>query len=391
MLERIKVCFTESIQTQIAAAEALPDAISRAAMTLVQSLLNGNKILCCGNGTSAANAQHFAASMINRFETERPSLPAIALNTDNVVLTAIANDRLHDEIYAKQVRALGHAGDVLLAISTRGNSRDIVKAVEAAVTRDMTIVALTGYDGGELAGLLGPQDVEIRIPSHRSARIQEMHMLTVNCLCDLIDNTLFPHQDDEGVLMKALSTLAVLMSALLLQGCIAAAVVGTAAVGTKAATDPRTVGTQVDDGTLELRVNSALSKDEQIKKEARINVTAYQGKVLLAGQAPNLELASRAKQIAMGVEGTTEVFNEVRQGKPIGLGDASSDTWITTKVRSQLLGSDQVKSSNVKVTTENGEVFLLGLVTDREGKAAADIASRVSGVKHVTTAFTYIK
>ncbi len=190
MLERIKVCFTESIQTQIAAAEALPDAISRAAMTLVQSLLNGNKILCCGNGTSAANAQHFAASMINRFET------AIALNADNVVLTAIANDRLHEEVYAKQVRALGHGGDVLLAISTRGNSRDIVKAVEAAVTRDMTIVALTGYDGGELAGLLGPHDVEIRIPSHRSARIQEMHMLTVNCLCDLIDNTLFPHQDD---------------------------------------------------------------------------------------------------------------------------------------------------------------------------------------------------
>mgnify|MGYP000996661556 CR=1 FL=1 len=391
MLERIKVCFTESIQTQIAAAEALPDAISRAAMTLVQSLLNGNKILCCGNGTSAANAQHFAASMINRFETERPSLPAIALNTDNVVLTAIANDRLHDEIYAKQVRALGHAGDVLLAISTRGNSRDIVKAVEAAVTRDMTIVALTGYDGGELAGLLGPQDVEIRIPSHRSARIQEMHMLTVNCLCDLIDNTLFPHQEVFGVFMKGLSSVAVLMCALLLQGCIAAAVVGTAAVGTKAATDPRSVGTQVDDGTLELRVNSALSKDEQIKKEARINVTAYQGKVLLTGQSPNTELSSRAKQIAMGVEGTTEVFNEIRQGQPISLGTASSDTWITTKVRSQLLGSDQVKSSNVKVTTENGEVFLLGLVTDREGKAAADIASRVSGVKHVTTAFTYIK
>ena len=142
--------------------------------------------------------------------------------------------------------------------------------------------------------------------------------------------------------MKVLSALAVVMSALLLQGCIAAAVVGTAAVGTKAATDPRTVGT-------------------------------------------------RAKQIAMGVEGTAEVFNEIRQGQPIGLGTASSDTWITTKVRSQLLGTDQVKSSNVKVTTENGEVFLLGLVTEREGKAAADIASRVSGVKHVTTAFTYIK
>ena len=191
--------------------------------------------------------------------------------------------------------------------------------------------------------------------------------------------------------MKAFTPLAVLISALLLQGCVGAVVVGSAAVGTKAATDPRTVGTQVDDSTLELRVNSALSKDEQIKKEARINVTAYQGKVLLTGQSPSTDLASRAKQIAVGVEGTTEVFNEVRQGQPIGLGTASSDTWITTKVRSQLLGSDQVKSSNVKVTTENGEVFLMGLVTAREGQAAADIASRVSGVKHVTTAFTLLK
>jgi len=191
--------------------------------------------------------------------------------------------------------------------------------------------------------------------------------------------------------MKAFSPLAVLISALLLQGCVGAVVVGSAAVGTKAATDPRTVGTQVDDGTLELRVNSALSKDQQIKKEARINVTAYQGKVLLTGQAPTADLASRAKQIAVGVEGATEVFNEIRQGQPIGLGTASSDTWITTKVRSQLLGSDQVKSSNVKVTTENGEVFLMGLVTEREGRAAADIASRVSGVKHVTTAFTPLK
>lgn len=196
MLDRIKACFTESIQIQIAAAEALPDAIAHAATLLVKALLNGNKILCCGNGTSAANAQHFAAMMINRFDTERPSLPAIALSADSVVLTAITNDRLPDEVYAKQVRALGHSGDVLLVISTRGNSRDIVKAIEAAVTRDMTIVALTGYDGGELAGLLGEEDVEIRIPSHNNARIQEMHMLTVNCLCDLMDNTLFPQQDN---------------------------------------------------------------------------------------------------------------------------------------------------------------------------------------------------
>lgn len=191
--------------------------------------------------------------------------------------------------------------------------------------------------------------------------------------------------------MKLKATFAVLSSALLLQGCIAGVVVGSAAVATKTATDPRSIGTQVDDGTLEARVESALSKDQQLKKDARVVATAYQGKVLLTGQSPNADLTARAKQIAMGVEGTTEVYNEIRQGTPVSLSTASSDTWITTKVRSQLLTSDTVKSSNVKVTTENGEVFLLGLVTQQEGQSAAQIASQVSGVKHVTTAFTYVK
>lgn len=191
--------------------------------------------------------------------------------------------------------------------------------------------------------------------------------------------------------MKLKATFAVLSSALLLQGCIAGVVVGSAAVATKTATDPRSVGTQVDDGTLEARVESALSKDQQLKKDARVVATAYQGKVLLTGQSPNADLTARAKQIAMGVEGTTEVYNEIRQGTPVSLSTASSDTWITTKVRSQLLTSDTVKSSNVKATTENGEVFLLGLVTQQEGQSAAQIASQVSGVKHVTTAFTYVK
>ncbi|WP_017349655.1 division/outer membrane stress-associated lipid-binding lipoprotein [Pantoea sp. A4] len=190
--------------------------------------------------------------------------------------------------------------------------------------------------------------------------------------------------------MKALNAVAILLCAMMLQGCIAV-VAGGAAVATKTATDPRTVGTQVDDGTLELRVSNALGKDQQLKQQANISVTAYQGKVLLTGQAPDSSLSGRAKQIAMGVDGATEVYNEVRIGPKASLGTASSDTWITTKVRSQLLGSDQVKSSNVKVTTQNGEVFLMGLVTNEEARAAADIASRVSGVKHVTTAFTTLK
>jgi osmotically-inducible protein OsmY len=191
--------------------------------------------------------------------------------------------------------------------------------------------------------------------------------------------------------MKVSLPFALLFTALLLQGCVGAVVVGSAAVATKTATDPRTVGTQVDDGTLEARVANALSKDAQLKKEARVLATAYQGKVLLTGQAPSPELAARAKQITVGVDGATDVYNEIRQGQPISLGRASLDTWITTKLRSQLLTSDAVKSSNVKVTTENGEVFLLGLVTAAEGKSAAQIASQVSGVKHVTTAFTFIK
>ncbi|MEJ2763936.1 phosphoheptose isomerase [Photobacterium sp. MCCC 1A19761] len=195
MLESIKESFTENIQTQIAAAEALPDAIAQAAQLMVQSLLNGNKILCCGNGGSAANAQHFASCLINRFETERPSLPALALTADTTTLTAVANDYHHDEVFSKQVRALGQTGDILFVLSTSGNSKNIIKAMEAALTRDMTIVALTGKDGGEMAGLLGVQDVEIRIPSQRTARIQEGHLLTVHCLCDLIDKVLFPQHE----------------------------------------------------------------------------------------------------------------------------------------------------------------------------------------------------
>ncbi|SUP87651.1 hemolysin [Yersinia pseudotuberculosis] len=191
--------------------------------------------------------------------------------------------------------------------------------------------------------------------------------------------------------MKVGYIFAMLFSTLLLQGCVGAVVVGSAAVATKTATDPRTIGTQVDDGTLEARVVNALSKDKEIKSQTRFVVTAYQGKVLLTGQTPSAELSNRAKQIASGVDGATEVYNEMRLGKPVDLSTASMDTWITTKVRSQLLTSDSVKSSNVKVTTENGEVFLLGLVTQQEAQSAAQIASKVSGVKHVTTTFTIVK
>ncbi|MGF1772970.1 phosphoheptose isomerase [Vibrio maritimus] len=196
MRDSIKESFTESIQIQIAAAEALPDAITHAAQAMVATLLNGNKILCCGNGGSASNAQQFVSCLLNRFETERPSLPAMTLTADSTTMTAVANDYNFEDIFAKQVRAFGQTNDILLAISTSGNSKNVIKAMEAAVTRDMTIIAFTGKDGGEMAGLLGENDVEIRIPSQRTSRIHEVHMVTLHCLCDLIDQVLFPSHEE---------------------------------------------------------------------------------------------------------------------------------------------------------------------------------------------------
>ncbi|UVK79231.1 MAG: divisome-associated lipoprotein YraP [Sodalis sp. Ffu] len=191
--------------------------------------------------------------------------------------------------------------------------------------------------------------------------------------------------------MKVHFPLLLLFVAFIAQGCVGAVVVGTAAVATKTAIDPRTIGAQVDDSTLEARVANALAKDKQLNKEARVVNTVYNGKVLLTGQAPTSVQSERAKQITMGVDGATEVYNEIRHGGPVSLGRVSMDTWITTKIRSQLLVSDELKSFNVKVITENGEVFLLGLVTHAEGKIAAEVASKVSDVKHVITVFTYLQ
>jgi DnaA initiator-associating protein len=197
MLEQIKANFTESIQTKIAAIELLPEPISNATLMMVNALINGNKILCCGNGGSAVSAQHFSSLLLNKFERERPSLPSMTLTADGATLSSIANDFDFEQVYSKQVRALGQAGDILFVISTSGDSQNVIRAMEAALSRDMTIVALTGKDGGKMAGLVGQNDVEIRVPSNRTARIQEVHYLVVHSLCDGIDNCLFPENIQE--------------------------------------------------------------------------------------------------------------------------------------------------------------------------------------------------
>lgn len=191
MLERIKQHFSDSIQAKILAADTLPEQIAGASEVLVNCLINGNKILSCGNGGSAGDAAHFSSEMLNRFERERPSLPAIALTTDNMTLTAIANDYQYNQVFSKQIRALGLENDVLLAITTSGQSDSVVQAVEAAHDRNLKVIALTGKDGGKLASILKEEDIEIRVPSQSTARIQETHLVILHCLCDLIDNHLF--------------------------------------------------------------------------------------------------------------------------------------------------------------------------------------------------------
>lgn len=189
--DRIVQHFHDSIDVKAQASQLLPPLIEHASHMMVEALLNEGKILSCGNGGSAGDAQHFSSELLNRFERERPSLPALALTTDTSTLTSIANDYSYNEVFSKQIRALGQPGDILLAISTSGNSANVIQAIQAAHERDMRVVALTGKDGGNMAALLTPEDCEIRVPAKVTARIQEVHLLVIHCLCDLIDEQLF--------------------------------------------------------------------------------------------------------------------------------------------------------------------------------------------------------
>jgi D-sedoheptulose 7-phosphate isomerase len=188
MLEqRIQRHFFDSADLKYAAAETLARPIADAVGALVGCITAGGKVLTCGNGGSAADAQHFAAEFVGRFERERPGLAAIALTVDTSILTAVGNDYGYDVVFSKQVEALGAPGDVLLAISTSGNSANVLAAVEAAQKKEMTIVALTGNGGGKLGERLGETDVHICVPHERTVRIQEVHLLVVHCLCDAVD------------------------------------------------------------------------------------------------------------------------------------------------------------------------------------------------------------
>ena len=187
----LRTHFEEGIELRRRMAESLPAQIARAGEALAAALKAGRKALDCGNGGSAADSQHFAAEIVGRFERERPGMPAVALTVDSSALTAIANDYDWDHVFAKQVEALGNAGDVLLAISTSGNSKNIVEAVRAAQARGLVVIALTGRDGGAMGRMLRANDFHLNIAHPRTMRVQEMHLLAIHCLCEVVDNVLF--------------------------------------------------------------------------------------------------------------------------------------------------------------------------------------------------------
>ena len=189
-IKLIEQAFADSIKTKQDALAVIAGPTSDAALLMTSALVSGNKILTCGNGGSAADAQHFSSELLNRFERERQPLPAIALTTDSSTLTSIANDYDYDLIFAKQIRALGQPNDICFAITTSGGSANLIQAIHAAHEREVKIVALTGRDGGEVGALMQKEDIEIRVPGPSTARIQEVHLVVLHCLCQLIDQQL---------------------------------------------------------------------------------------------------------------------------------------------------------------------------------------------------------
>jgi phosphoheptose isomerase len=186
----LKTHFEEGIELRQRMAQTLPAEIVRAGNAIVTAVKAGKKVLSCGNGGSAADSQHFAAEMVGRFERERPGMPAISLTVDTSALTAIANDYHYDRVFSKQVEALGAAGDVLLGISTSGNSKNVIEAMKAAQAKGLVVIALTGRDGGEMAKMLRPQDFHLNVAHPRTMRVQEIHLLVIHCLCEVVDNVI---------------------------------------------------------------------------------------------------------------------------------------------------------------------------------------------------------
>jgi osmotically-inducible protein OsmY len=327
--------------------------------------------------------------MVGRFERERPELPAISLATDTSILTAVANDYSYELVFAKQVRALGAKGDVLLALSTSGNSGNVIAAIDAARDREMRIVALTGKGGGRVGAMLSHADVHLCVPHDRTARIQEVHLLMIHCLCDAVDNAL--QQAGRRDAKETCSGRWRRVAISLLTTATAAIVPMRTAIVAVGVARPRCIASIPTTGANDTSRSTQgphRSRHEMGWRRAS-NVTSFNGNVLLSGEAPTPEVRNEILQLAKRTEKVRNVYDEIVVGPVTDLGARTNDTYLTSLVKTRLLESEVVGAIYIKVVTERGVVYLMGIVSRKEGDAAAQIAATTSGVRRVVKLFEY--
>ena len=385
LISRIGQHFADSAQTKLDAIEMLAAPIAQASEMMVACLLGNGKILACGNGGSAADAQHFAAELVGRFEVERQGLAGIALTTDSSILTAVGNDYGYNAVFERQVRALGQPGDILLAISTSGNSASVIEAIHAAHDNDLRVIALTGKGGGRdirIAARVGcpylrafgtdgahpgspSADHSLSVRQHRLPAIRSRRMRKKLVTALLVGATVLPA----------------------LQGCFPVVVAGVT-TGVLAAVDRRTLGAQTEDEAIEWKASGRIK--EKFGSNTHINFTSFNRKVLMTGEAPSEEAKAELERITVAVNNVQSVFNYVRVSPASSFADRSNDAFISTKIKTRSLDNGKFSPVHVKVVTEAGVAYLMGLVTQAEADAAIYVASTTAGVKRVVNLFEII-
>ncbi len=380
LLARIRRQFDDSAQLKLKAHDALAEPIARATEIMVKCLLANGKILACGNGGSAADAQHFSAELLNRFERERPGLAAIALTTDTSTLTAIANDYEYEQVFSKQLSALGQAGDVLLGISTSGNSKNVARAVSAAHDRPRRRRNRKAARFGRRAYLRTPL---ANCPHSGSASSHAALPLRRHRL-----HALGGRMKNCPAARRYAAAALILISAMALQACVEALLVGGVATGVVVAADRRQAEVMFTDQRIEMTAGNRVG--EALKSQGHVNVTSYNYTVLLTGEVPTAQAKAEVEKIVSEIPQVKTVVNELQIAGASSAGSRSNDAYITSKVKGNFLGSGRFRPTDIKVVTEAGVVFLLGLVTREEADAATEVARGTGGVQKVVRVFEYV-
>ena len=385
LLGRVAAHFAESARLKAQAAETLGEPVARAGVLLAQSLKSGGKALACGNGGSAADAQHFAAELVNRFEIERPPLAAVALTTDTSTLTSIANDYAYQQVFSKQVRAIGRRGDVLLAISTSGNSANVIEAIAAAHELGVHVIALTGNGGGKMAGDARRATTSTSACRTRAPRASRRCICSYCIACATASISSCSERRNEAMPPLPSS----LQRRCALQGCVPVVIgAGGAGAPTARSRTGAPTGTQIDDEQHRgARLEPHLS--DRFGSKVHVNVTSYNRAVLLTGEVPDEKTRAEVEKIVRAVPNVREVTNDLQISGISSFAARGNDSYLTLKVQAAPPRRQDPEPGDVKVVTEAGVVYLMGLVTPTEADEAVEIARTTGGVRKVVKMFEY--